>query len=417
MRRWAAAAVGTVIVVAAGALCPPAWGAANRPFPQHRTYAAGSIAPSHRSQAQLDEAVRTYYGLWKQYFLRAGCFSGRYYAYIGPQPATAQGVPISVSEGQGYAMLIVAHMAGHDPDAQKIFDGLYRFYRDHPSQHDSLLMAWRQLSGCASSNDPNSATDGDIDIAEALLLADRQWGNTTGINYRYAARQMMAAIRVREVHPTTDLPQMGDWVHPDYPAEFDAARMSDLVPQHFRTFLAVSGDQGWRRSLDASYALLDEAQRTLAPDTGLVPDFVIDALDGTAAAPPNFVGDSRDGIYGPNACRMPWRVATDFLLNGEPRAKAVVGRLEDWVLRSTGGDIYRLYAEYRLDGTPSVYYNYVCTTGAVGVAAMIDARYQTLLNRIWDDIALDFIDTPSDYYGASLRMMYMLVMSRNWWGY
>ena len=68
-----------------------------------------------------------------------------------------------------------------------------------------------------------------------------------------------------------------------------------------------------------------------------------------------------------------------------------------------------------LDGSATVGYNHVCFTGAVGVAAMSDARHQALVNRIWDDIALTSIDTPSDSYGASLRLLYMLVMSGNWW--
>ena len=46
---------------------------------------------------------------------------------------------------------------------------------------------------------------------------------------------------------------------------------------------------------------------------------------------------------------------------------------------------------------------------------MSDARHQALVNRIWDDIALTSVDTPSDSYGASLRLLYMLVMSGNWW--
>lgn len=49
------------------------------------------------------------------------------------------------------------------------------------------------------------------------------------------------------------------------------------------------------------------------------------------------------------------------------------------------------------------------------MGAMVDTKNQAWVNRIWDDIAIDFIDRPSDYYGASLRLIYMLVMSRNWW--
>ena len=76
-----------------------------------------------------------------------------------------------------------------------MFDGLYLFFRDHPSQHDPDLMAWRQMGDCASSDDPNSASDGDLNIAFGLLLAHAQWGSGGTINYRAEALKVLAAIR------------------------------------------------------------------------------------------------------------------------------------------------------------------------------------------------------------------------------
>ena len=184
----------------------------------------------------------------------------------GRQPPAEGGTPISVSEGHGYGMMIVAHMAGYDKSAQQIFDGLYKFYRDHPSQHDPALMAWRQMSDCRSSADPNSATDGDLDLAYALLLADRQWGSKGAINYRAQALAMLAAIRRREIHVATSLPQMGDWVNPAFPREYNAVRSSDLAPSQFRSFWRASGDGGWKATLDSSYKLLDQMQLSYAPE-------------------------------------------------------------------------------------------------------------------------------------------------------
>jgi endo-1,4-beta-D-glucanase Y len=54
---------------------------------------------------------------------------------------------ITVSEAMGYGMLITAFMAGHDPEAKKYFDGLYRFYKKHPSKNNPRLMAWCQVHG------------------------------------------------------------------------------------------------------------------------------------------------------------------------------------------------------------------------------------------------------------------------------
>jgi hypothetical protein len=39
------------------------------PFPQHVTYAAGSIRPGRRPQAQLGDDVRTFHDSWKSGFL------------------------------------------------------------------------------------------------------------------------------------------------------------------------------------------------------------------------------------------------------------------------------------------------------------------------------------------------------------
>ena len=386
-----------------------------RPFPRHVSLAAGTITPNNVAQSALDDKVKQFYGAWKQAFLRQGCGAGRYYVYLGPQSDTGSGVPISVSEGQGYGMMITAVIAGYDPAAQKIFNGLYQFYRDHPSQHDPLLMAWRQLSNCQSSSDQNSATDGDLSIAYALLLADKQWGSADAINYRAQALALLDAIRRNEINPETNLPQLGDWVSPDLPREYNAVRSSDLMLKHFRVFRAATGDPAWQATLDASFALIERMQSTYAPQTGLLPDFIEDTTSTPRPASPGFNYNGQAGNYDYNACRDPWAFSITAILNNDTRAEAIVSKPEDWILSSTGGDIYKLYAGYDLDGTPTVGYNNVCFTGAFGIGAMIDARYQTWLNRIWDDVAVTYVDTPSDYYGATLRLLYMLVMSDNWW--
>ena len=387
----------------------------HRPFPHHTIYAAGVIKPDDVPQAALDDRVRQFYDAWKRAFLRQGCGVDRYYVYIGAQPDTGSGVPISVSEGQSYGMTIVATMAGCDPAARKIFDSLYLFHRDHPSQHDPLLMAWRQLENCQSSSDRNSATDGDLGIAYALLLADRQWGSGGAIDYRAQALKMLKAIRRHEIHPESNLPQLGDWVNRAYPREYNAVRSSDLMLEHFRIFWHTSGDEGWRATLDASTALLQRMQRAYAPKVGLVPDFIEEATTARRPAAPGFDSVSQAGSYDYNACRVPWGIATSVVLNGNRQAKAIVTRMADWMRGSTGGDIYKLFAGYSLNGTPTVGYNHVCYTGAFGVAAMVDKRYQPWLNRIWHDVAITSIDPSSDYYGSSLRLIYMLVMSGNWW--
>ncbi len=151
--RIAAAGLGTLAGVSqrrgSGAADP------RRPFPQGLTY-PGTTHVSHRSRSQQNDDVRAAYDRWKKrYLVQAGT------ANHG----------LTVSEGQGYGMLIVPIMAGHDPKAQTIFDGLWRFAHSHKSVIDKRLMAWKW----SGAND--SAFDGDCDIAFGLLLAHAQWGS------------------------------------------------------------------------------------------------------------------------------------------------------------------------------------------------------------------------------------------------
>lgn len=390
--------------------------AASRPFPRHTAYTQGSILPNHKSRAVLDAAVGQFYDAWKSVFVRQGCGAGRYYVTVdGRQDNMPANSTLSVSEGIGLGMLIVPYMAGYDPDAQDILDGLYRFSRDHPSQHDPDLMAWRQMGDCTSSNDPNSASDGDLNIVFGLLLAHAQWGSGGAINYRAEAVKIMAAIREHVIHPESEIVQMGDWVHPNFPLEYEAARTSDVMPMQLRSFYRVTGDQAWWDILTANLNLIARLQTDWASGTGLVPDFAVDTTNRGRPADPGFVGEPRANQYSFNACRVPWQVAIEYLLNGATKAKMITDRMMSWLYANVGTNIYRIYGGYYLNGTPAVNWNYVCFTGAFGVAAMVNSAHQDLLNRIWDDVAHTTVVDRSDYYGAILRMVYLLAMSGNLW--
>ena len=83
-------------------------------------------------------------------------------------------------------------MAGADPSAKNTYDGLFNFYKDHRNKH-GYLMAWSQDKNCKSI-DPSSATDGDMDIAYSLLLADKQWGSNGAVNYLEEAQNMIPLL-------------------------------------------------------------------------------------------------------------------------------------------------------------------------------------------------------------------------------
>ena len=114
-----------------------------RPFGSHRGAARGGDAAAARRPAALDGATADAYDAWAGRYLEPGCAQGQLRVRAAP------GAPAHVvSEGQGYGLVIVALMAGHDPAARERFDGLARYLLAHPSHTDARLTAWAQDARC-----------------------------------------------------------------------------------------------------------------------------------------------------------------------------------------------------------------------------------------------------------------------------
>jgi endo-1,4-beta-D-glucanase Y len=389
---------------------------AQRPFPQHVAYTGGAILPSHRSRQQLDDDVRTAYDRWKlRYLVPVSSPSGApHYRVAFGKPGTPAHTT-TVSEGQGYGMAIVPLMAGHDPQAQTIFDGLWRFALTHRSCLQERLMLWRipnrEEDGCAS------ATDGDLDIAYGLLLADAQWGSGGAIDYRAAANRVLTGIHDANIGPVSRLPLLGDWV------EFDGDRANEWTPRtsdfmtgHFRAFGRATGNAVWHDVANASLSVVQALQDEFSRDTGLLPDFV-QTKPGPGHAPrpadAGFLEGPNDGAYNYNAGRDPWRLGTDGLLNGDARARAAVAKISAWAQDETGGDPRQFRAGYTLDGTPLLNSDYFTTffVAPLGVAAMTVPSQQAWLNAIYDAV----YQSEENYYEDCVRLLCMLVMTANFW--
>jgi len=379
---------------------------AAQPFGTHVGYAAG-ILPDHVSQGELDSAVRSFYDIWKARYVATGCGDGRHYI-----AAPVSGDQITVSEAHGYGMMIAALMAGHDAEAHTIFDGLYRYFVDHPSSGSPDLMAWSQGLSCDSNHGPNSASDGDLDIAYGLLLANKQWGSGA-IDYFGEAYRVASAILAADVEPQGRYVLLGDWATPDSGDLYDMTRSSDFMPQHFASFAAAFDEDRWNTLTDHGYQMMASLQQQYAPATGLVPDFIRSPESSPYPAPGGFEGPN-DGAYGHNACRVPWRVAVHYLASADQRARSVVEKMNTWVVGSTGGYPSEIMSGYWLDGdvVAGGYYTSMAFTGPLAVAAMTDTSNQAWLNTLWEAMKSD--NTPN-YYDDTLKLLAMLAVSDNWW--
>ncbi len=398
-----------------------------KPFPQHVRYGPGILLPDHVSRPQMDDSVRSFYKAWKKRYIRKGCDQGQYYVWF-----EGGGEKYSVSEGQGYGMVIVAMMAGYDPSAKAIFDGLFHYYRSHPSRRDPHLMAWAQKKGCLDL-DGSSATDGDMDIAYSLLLANAQWGSGGEVYYLEEARLMITAIMEQEINHANFSALLSNSVEYDS-KDYSDTRSSDFMPDHFRAFGQVSGDKAWDKAIDNNYRLFRFMQDRYSPEAGLLPDFIMhigmdpeNSAIRASPAKPHYLESRYDGCYYYNACRVPWRIATDRILHGDSRAATISDKINRWIRSTTRGNPDNISAGYSLAGNdlPRHYFEALSFITPFAVSAMIgpgdggdrgnDREAQIWLNKLWDYI-VRFRIGQFDYYDNSIKMIGMITISGNYWG-
>ncbi|MDX3661200.1 glycosyl hydrolase family 8 [Streptomyces sp. ID05-26A] len=370
------------------------------------SYAAGTLRPSGATST-LDAAVVDYYQRWKSAFVRQNCGNG-WYQVISPDADHPY-----VAEAQGYGMVVVAQMAGADPDARRIFDGLVKWKIDHPSSINRDLLAAEQDVNCRSVNGGDGATDGDMDVAYGLLLADRQWGSTGTHNYKQLAIRHINAIKASEVNPQTNLLKLGDWSSAG-DQYYYLSRSSDWMVDHFRAFRKATGDGAWDTIRAAHQNVISSLQQNYAPNTGLLPDFVENT--NSAARPPagQVLESVNDGKYYWNACRVPWRIGADAVTSGDSQSLTAARKLNTWVKAKTGGNPDSIAMGYQLNGTQISGGSAAAFFAPFAVVAAADPGSQAWLDALWNKMLRTPVDGGS-YFSASIQLQVMITVTGNHW--
>ncbi len=396
--------LGTIVTSAAFAAGP------NYPFGARLDPYVYGTKPNHVTPAQMDSSIKANYNAWKA-------------AAVVNVPSLAGGKAVkfnntaylAVSEGMGYGMLISVLMAGHDPEAQTIFDGLLKTVRARPAYSITAaggryLMDWRLAadgSSQAAAGGGWNAMDGDEDIAMALLMADRQWGSAGTWNYKQEGINTINAMKAINMKPDGTTKGL---------STPDVSRTSDYMIGHFRAYAKATGDTFWSATaIDRSYALVDRMQSVYSPGVGLMPDFIVETNTATPKPSPGYMGDfvNTEMHYFMNAQRNPLRWGTDYVHSGDTRWKGVVTKLMSTLVAKTGGNPNNMGMGYQLNGASmgTSWNNMGMIAGAMN-GAQVDASFQPYLNASWDWVNSHFV---TSYYDSELSLLSMLVASGNWW--
>lgn len=240
----------------------------------------------------------------------------------------------AISEGQGYALLRAAWMCD-----EPAFDRIFAWVEANLRRPDGLY-SWTWSARTGRLIDFNTATDGDQEIAFALILAAHAFARP---ELEARARELLVAIRTHEAIevPGGWFPAAGNWAVAER-----IVNLSYFIPYAYADFARVDPDGRWDEVTRTGYALLERVLQR--PGEVLPPDFMVVNEDGSIAPLPESSKLARDFSF--DAMRLYFRVALDCAFTGRPEACDGPLRADALVemLRRDGA----IYTRYATSGRP-----------------------------------------------------------------
>ncbi|CAO3567748.1 unnamed protein product [Mortierella alpina] len=308
---------------------------------------------------------------------------------------------VTCSEAIGYGMLISVLMRN-----QKDFDGLNRWFLKFKNKRG--LVEWQQVKYHSSyrtnpEGGDDSATDGDIDVATALLYAGHVWGKSADgkQDYRQLGIDLCKAIWEHDFNHKTYMPLLGDWSENDKKYLL-VTRPSDFILTAFATFKAEDTERSeqWGKVLDA---IISTMQRQLKKyPNGLISDFMKGDSKGKFSPVTKEVLESEDDKnYNWNSCRVPWRIAAYYLLTQDERVKPIMVAQAKFFT-----SMKEIKAGYKLNGKPISDRDYGDKAYTAPVALALWALKDKRLGKIMKQ--LKELESDKSYYGDSIQMLCLL---------
>ncbi len=366
------------------------------PFPQN-IKGNHCILPT----AYDNEKVRTAYQQWKDTTITSEG-AGGFLRVKKPDSGTVIGS--TVSEGIGYGMILAVYM-----NDQPLFDNLWKYEQSHLDGNG--LMHWEiGPDGKTTSGGSGAATDGDEDMAWALVMADKQWGGkgTLSETYLATAQKLIGLIWTHEVDQSR-----GYMLKPgDQWGNVDITNPSYFAPAYYRVFGQVTDKvSDWDKVIAGNYDILEKSLNAASGNAsnGLVPAWCNSSgvpVEAYSGAPKHFQNDST---------RTPFRVGQDYCYFGEPRAKSYLDKITSFYV---GVGVSKIVDGYALDGTPRPEkatngLQPASFVGPAGVGAMSDTKYQPFLDEAYAAVATLKLTAGTIYYQKSWTALSLLMMTGN----
>nr|WP_276611858.1 glycosyl hydrolase family 8 [Kineococcus vitellinus] len=275
----------------------------------------------------------------------------------------------TVSEGMGYGMLATVGFGNsqlgsgiYDPEAKTWFDRFWRYVKYYLDENG--LMHW-YIGPDGTKRGSGGASDGDFDIALALVWASRLWGNATGIDYGAEATKYINAILAKEIIPLSYSSRGNLYVNGDYWG-YESVGYSYypdyFAPGWFREFYRHTGDSRWLDIIARNFPLALGTFYSGAKSNpyGLQTDIKEDG------------SPSGEAKFGYNNTRYPWRITADYVWNGpntDALAKNMPMRLATKQKERANGNVAAQQAE------PAMDYSYVGGNGTPYINATYMQAY------------------------------------------
>jgi endo-1,4-beta-D-glucanase Y len=366
---------------------PPQKGV-NYPFPQNRHY-------SRCTYPQYTNAVvRNAYATWKNTLVTTSGAKG----YRRVQRSASESLPMhTVSEGIGYGMILAVYM-----NDQPLFDDLWNYEQQFLDSHG--LMNW-DIDPNGNVASAGAATDGDEDMAWALLMADKQWGTSPTLGtYLAIAQKQIGAVWNGDVYQSK-LPNLGDsW------GDWNSLDISYFAPAYYRVFAVVDPADDWAATVKTTY---DTIANNLNATNGNQNNGLVPGFSSSQGGPPAQAGTANPFTYQYDACRTPFRIGLDWCVNGERRAQAYVA-LTSRFFGAIGAT--NMVDGYQLNGVEMGNAPASPFVGPAGVGAMSSASYSSFTQGAYE-LLLGNPLQGGEYYAESWTVLSLLMMSGNFLDY